>query len=299
MLTSLGIKVVVNSNSQAFRSLITRLKSTVAAAATTNLITPKVLKAKDVETFDRDGFVVLNDLLTTNEKQLLVKWTNEIQSWAEIKGKWFLYFENIKGKRTLCRTENFVPYHEGINSLIRGKLSAAMSDLFREPAVLFKEKINYKLSGAGGFPPHQDAPAYVAFNQKLHMTMMLAADPMTVENGCLEFVKGEHTKGTFPQNESDGSMKQEIVEKMKWEPAVTDIGAVMIFNSYVPHRSGPNSSNTSRRAYYLTFNALSEGNFRDGYYREKREKFPPEIEREKGKDYSEGAKIYNLATPIK
>jgi len=45
--------------------------------------------------------------------------------------------------------------------------------------------------------------------------------------------------------------------------------------------------------------ALSEGNYRDGYYKEKREKFPPENEREPGKDYSEGAKIYNLATPIK
>jgi len=49
----------------------------------------------------------------------------------------------------------------------------------------------------------------------------------------------------------------------------------------------------------MLFTALSEGKFRDGYYREKREKFPPENEREPGKDYSEGAKIYNLATPIK
>jgi len=258
----------------------------------------KILTPSEIEAFDRDGFVVLRNLLTPQEKELIVQWTSEIQAWPEIKGKWFLYFENVKGTRTLCRTENFVPYHEGINSLIRGKLSAAMSDLFREPAVLFKEKINYKLPGAGGFPPHQDAPAYVAFNQKMHMTMMLAADPMTIANGCLEFVRAEHNKGIFPQKETDGSIKDEIVEQMKWEPVETDVGAVMIFNSYVPHRSGPNLSNNPRRAYYLTFNALSEGDFRDGYYRDKREKFPPEIEREPGKDYSEGAKIYNVATPI-
>ena len=65
-------------------------------------------------------------------------------------GKWFLYYENVGGKKTLCRTENFLPYHDGVRNLIHGKLSKVMSDLFRESAVLFKEKINYKLAGAAG-----------------------------------------------------------------------------------------------------------------------------------------------------
>ena len=129
-----------------------------------------------------------------------------------------------------------------------------MSDIFGEQAVLFKEKINYKLPGAGGFPAHQDAPAYVAFKQKLHITMMVAADPMSQENGCLEVVKGYHNKGVFPQNQSDGSITKEVEDSMKWDPVVTGEGEVMIFSSYIPHRSGPNSSNVSRRAYYLTFN---------------------------------------------
>ena len=65
-------------------------------------------------------------------------------------GKWFLYYENVNGNKTLCRTENFLPYHEGVRNLIHGKLSKVMSDLFREEAVLFKEKINYKQPGGGG-----------------------------------------------------------------------------------------------------------------------------------------------------
>jgi len=108
-----------------------------------------------------------------------------------------------------------------------------------------------------GFPAHQDAPAYVAFNQKLHMTMMIAADPMTVENGCLEVVREQHEKGTFPMKPADGSMTDDVVNSMKWEPVVTKAGAVMVFSSFIPHRSGPNSSKHSRRAYYLTFNGAS------------------------------------------
>jgi hypothetical protein len=38
---------------------------------------------------------------------------------------------------------------------------------------------------------------------------------------------------------------------------------------------------------------------RDAYYRDKRSKFPPKCEREKGKDYSEGARVNNLANPIR
>lgn len=128
--------------------------------------------------------------------------------------------------------------------------------------------------------------------------MMLAVDPMTPENGCLDVVRGEHSQKTIEQN-PDGSIKDEIVKKMKWEPVLSNAGAVMAFNSYIPHRSGPNITSGPRRAYYLTFNALSEGSMRDGYYAQKKELFPPEIDRDPTKDYSEGAKIYNLATPIK
>jgi len=66
-----------------------------------------------------------------------------------------------------------------------------------------------------------------------------------------------------------------------------------------PSSLRPNYTDRPRRSYYLTYNALSEGDRRDAYYRDKRSKFPPECEREKGKDYSEGARIYNLANPIR
>ena len=56
------------------------------------------------------------------------------------------------------------------------------------------------------------------------MTMMIAADPMTVENGCLEVVREQHEKGTFPMKPADGSMTDDVVNSMKWEPVVTKAG---------------------------------------------------------------------------
>ena len=46
-------------------------------------------------------------------------------------------------------------------------------------------------------------------------------------------------------------------------------GAAIFFTSHVPHRSGPNLSPKPRRAIYITYNAASEGDRRDTYYRER------------------------------
>ena len=50
-------------------------------------------------------------------------------------------------------------------------------------------------AAATGFPAHQDAPAYVTFGMKYHVTCMIAADAATVENGCLEVVPRDPNLG--------------------------------------------------------------------------------------------------------
>ena len=65
------------------------------------------------------------------------------------------YFEAPLGEpggRQLCRVENFLQFHAGFDALLRGeRLIGILSELMGEPAVLFKEKINFKLPGGNGF----------------------------------------------------------------------------------------------------------------------------------------------------
>jgi len=126
----------------------------------------------------------------------------------------------------------------------------------------------------------------------------VAIDSSTIENGCLEVAIGKHNQGLFPQNPAHGGLSDEEDAKLEWTPVPLEIGDVLIFSSWLPHRSGPNRSAKSRRALYVTYNAKTDGDFREQYYQDKRGKFPPKNEREDGRDYSEGAKLYNLATPI-
>ncbi|ORZ00842.1 hypothetical protein BCR43DRAFT_521794 [Syncephalastrum racemosum] len=267
---------------------------------------PYVLSEAQLRAYEDQGFLLIEDFFSPEEHATLKEYCAEFQKWGKEKGKWMQYYEvnTLNGEEQLCRTENFSPYHEGMASYINSdRLLNVLKKLHGEEYILFKEKVNYKLPGGGGFPAHQDSPAFTQFGQVSHMTVMFTIDPTTDENGCLEVVPGSHKnsyeKGILPQEKHDGSISRDWCKENNWIPVHCKEGSILIFGAYLAHRSGDNHTDKSRVAVYLTYNAAREGNMRDTYYNDKRKLFPPSYEREEGKDYSEGAVIYNLATPIK
>lgn len=256
------------------------------------------LTAEQKKCWQDHGYLLLKGFFNP-EKTPLAKWVNELTAWPETPGKWMKYFEKgPKGERQLCRIENFIQYHEGMNSVINSpEIISILSELMGEKAILFKEKINMKYPGGAGFTAHQDAPAFTTFNQTYHITMMVSIDKSNVENGCLQVVEnGHHQKGMLPQAE-DLTIHPDVEKELTWVNVETQPGDVLFFDSYIPHRSSNNTSNRSRRAMYITYNRASEGDYREAYYQDKRKVFPPECEREAGKDYS-NAGVYNVANPI-
>lgn len=260
------------------------------------------LTSEQLRFWNENGYLLLKGYFSGKMKQDLADWVGDLERRPETPGKWMKYFERSAispgSGRLLCRVEDFLPYHDGLRELLTGDaILSIVSELMGESAVLFKEKINYKLAGGGGFASHQDAPAFVTFGQKYHITLMVGIDDATPENGCLEMVRGRHKEGIFPQS-SDKTIDPQFAETLDWEYLPTQAGDVLFFDSYIPHRSGPNLSGAARRALYVTYNRKSEGERRDDYYADKRMNFPPEIERIPGKDYSSGAAIYNVGNPI-
>jgi ectoine hydroxylase-related dioxygenase (phytanoyl-CoA dioxygenase family) len=249
--------------------------------------------------WNQNGYLVMRDFLSPVDLESLIQWTEELEAWPETPGQWMKYFERpVGGSRQLCRVENFLPYHKPLSDfLLSEKNLGLLNELMGEPALIFKEKINFKLAGGKGFVAHQDAPAYTSFGHTYHITMMVSVDPTTVENGCLDVVNGFGRQETLPQ-ETDLTIRKDIIESMKWEPLTTMPGDVVFFDSYLPHGSGPNRSQAPRRAYYITYNRKSEGDFRDQYYAQKRKDFPPECERDPNVDYSKRTSIFNLGNPI-
>ena len=246
------------------------------------------------------GFVRIESALSPDLIEQLQRWTHEIASWPETPGKWMKWFEATESDpRMLCRLENFVPYHPGMAEFLQGDMIRSLiGELMGEEAILYKEKINFKLPGGAGYGAHQDAPAFATFGHRYHITMMVPIDASDPENGCLEMVHGHHDRGLLPQSAS-GEVDREVEDGLVWEPLPSSPGDLVFFDSFVPHRSRANTSCRARRAMYITYNRASEGDYRHAYFERKRENFPPECERVPGVDYSAAAAVFNLGNPIK
>ncbi len=246
-----------------------------------------VLSPDQIETFRRDGFLFVPGLYSAAEMAEISAWTEELAGREEVPGKHMVYYEDdLKhpGQRVVQRIEYFTGFHEGFHDLFNdGRMAGAVSELLDEPAVLFKEKINFKLPGGDGFKAHQDVQAGWNDYADFYITALVSIDPATIENGCLEVVAGWHDRGLV--GEEWIPLSEEQIAKMDFKPYPTQPGDAMFFDSFAPHRSGPNLSELSRRILYVTYNKASQGEHRERYFADKRASFPPDIEREPGKSY--------------
>ena len=242
------------------------------------------LSQNQLNHFKKHGFLLIHDLYEKKDMKKITQWTDEVTNYPEVPNKYMMYFEESKlekGKRILSRMEDIEPFHQGFSELfVRGEIQKITSQLFNEKALLFKDKINFKMPGGDGFKAHQDVQAGWDRYAKLHITALLSIDPSTTENGCLEIAAGNH--------------KRELVGE-QWKPLEEDTldyisvpanpGDTIFFDSYIPHRSGPNMTDEKRRVLYVTYNAASEGDHRRKYYADKRLNYPPDIERDPNKEY--------------
>jgi hypothetical protein len=220
--------------------------------------------AADVEHFTEHGWLLTR---SHDDVDRVVAWVEEVAGWPDGDGEWLHHREVTDTGPQLCRTENFVPFHDGLRSLLTtGPMVATASALLGQPAVLYKEKINYKLPGGAGYAPHQDAPAYRFVD--VHVSCMVAVDDSLVGNGCLEVVSGRHHE-LLPMDDT-GCIRPDVAAALDWAPVEVRAGETLWFHSRTPHRSGPNLGPTPRRALYPTYNARAEGDLRAAYYEQKR-----------------------------
>ena len=75
-------------------------------------------------------------------------------------------------------------------------------------------------------------------------------------------------------------------------------GQLLIFGSYLAHRSGPNRSSSDRKALYATYNCARAGDLHDRYYADRQQLWPATHMRKAGEEYAEGALRYGFGSPM-
>lgn len=245
------------------------------------------LGAEEVAAFARAGYLVLRGVFDAETMATVARWTDELARAPEESGRHWVYREASKhdpAARIVQRIENFCPFHRGYDRFIReGRLVAMVSAVLGGQAVLFKEKINFKLAGGSGFKAHQDQQAGWSRYAPYFVTALVSIDAATRANGCLEIAGRWQPRGLVGEEWKPLSDSQ--VVGLDLRPVETAPGDVILFDSFVPHASADNLTGRPRRVLYLTYNRASDGDHRADYYRHKHASFPPDIDRVPGREY--------------
>jgi hypothetical protein len=245
------------------------------------------LSPEDVAHYSRTGWLAARRLFTAEEAAIIGRWTDELVAAPEVPGRHWVYREKSllrDGERVIQRIENFCPFHDGFDKLVRGgRLEQAAAQLMGGPVVLFKEKINFKMPGGAGFEPHQDQQAGWSAYAPLFITALVCIDRATVENGCLRMANTPRFAGLI--GEEWKPLTPEQMAGFDLTDVPTEPGDVLFFDSYVPHASAPNLTAEARRILYITYNLASDGDHRAQYYADKHANFPPDVERLPDKEY--------------
>ena len=243
--------------------------------------------AEQVEHFERTGWLAARGFFSPEETARIGAWTDELLAMPEVPGRHMVYYEqSLKdpAAKVVQRIENFCPYHAPFDALVRGgRLERAAGALMGGEAILFKEKINFKMPGGAGFEPHQDQQAGWSVFTPIFVTALVCIDRATPENGCLEMTDAPRFAGLIGREWTP--LTQEEMKSFSLISVPTEPGDVLFFDSYAPHASKPNLTDKARRILYLTYNLAADGDHRARYYAEKRANFPPDIERAPGAEY--------------
>lgn len=103
-------------------------------------------------------------------------------------------------------------------------------------------------------------------------SVMIAVDPATKENGCLQVLRGSHKMGRVNHilsGEQAGADRERVEEAQKVMELVyceMDPGDAVFFHSNTLHASGANHSENSRWAMICCYNAASNNPYKESHH---------------------------------
>jgi hypothetical protein len=223
---------------------------------TTDFLTPD-----HISNYDRDGFVLIENVFTQPEVQAMIA---EIEAGRGIDVNTRVRLD-AKGKKT-----KLAIWHT-LDDDIWGAVSTSprlvnnVRILLRQEVAFFHGKVMLKEAHTGGaWEWHQDYGYW--YDQGFVFPRMLSAfialDPARRDNGCLQVLRGSHQMGRLNHiriGSQSGVEKSRIQEvESLFTPVQCEMasGSVLYFDSNLLHTSGPNESDHHRRSLIIAYTAL-------------------------------------------
>ncbi|MDF7822340.1 phytanoyl-CoA dioxygenase family protein [Runella sp. MFBS21] len=229
-----------------------------------HMCSPKI-NIETIDSFREKGYSLLRNFYPNQVVHILKEKILEI---AITHPEYCLYDQStLSNEILLHRIYSPIYINNQIGDLLDiSKLQFIIENICSEKVSLLTDKVNLKLPGGKGFPPHQDMQGSFKKYVDNIVTAFICLDDSNEQNGCLEIAGGLHKIGLFEVE--NRSIPEKDLKFMKFEKITQNAGDILLFDGFVPHKSGANHSNSSRICIVLTFNKEKTGNFRDLYFYE-------------------------------
>lgn len=230
------------------------------------------LSREQLASYHETGYLILRGVLTDIETKVLQYECDRLlmpSVYNDPKNIRAGYRHAPDGTGTLERLD---PVHDAsilFGALVRDeRIIAPLRDVFSDEPRLFKDKLIFKLPGVGGYTMHQDAAYWQVFPYESLVSVMVAIDGASRENGGLELFAGHHDRLLSTPGELRNFTENEAakVDEARGELIETSPGDLVIFTSLTPHRSGQNVSDRSRRQLFLTYSPAKSGELYKAHY---------------------------------
>lgn len=150
------------------------------------------------------------------------------------------------------------PYSPILRQVItQGAHVAVLPQLQNSPNVVFRHdqfvtKMPDRDSQKSEFPWHQDE-GYEPVFPALGVTVWMALDDMTLDNGCIWVVSGSHKRGHLPHGKAGDSGYLTLEVEGDGTPVPMKAGEAVAFTGLTLHRSKYNRTDGIRRAFFVGY----------------------------------------------
>jgi ectoine hydroxylase-related dioxygenase (phytanoyl-CoA dioxygenase family) len=215
----------------------------------------RALSAGQVAQFDREGYVVVSDLLDAATVEAV---RAEVDRYERRTAE---HLASLEGGRIAIAEDGAITFTTHLvarSDLLRGlsrhpRVVGICADLIGPDVNLYWDQAVYKKpEKPRRFPWHQDN-GYAFVEPQQYLTVWVALSDATRDNGCPVVAPGFHRLGTLSHT---------YVDPLGWEclhdpegavVAEVPAGGAVVFSSLTPHLTGPNTTGALRKAYILQY----------------------------------------------